>query len=202
MTRNYGIILALLALSLLLAPVRANAEEAGEQDGGDVVTEVRYVTDSSGLTGLSGDVGALSSDVSGLGDDVKVVSAEVGAVREVVEGNSGKLDALDGEVQKVGEGLDGVGAALNDMGGDVRDVGNEVRDMGETLDGVAAVLSAEPVKESVQVQDFADLMALVPEDAPSEISAYLYPTLWGVAAGVFAWFVTFMWDMVARLFSF
>lgn len=39
----------------------------------------------------------------------------------------------------------------------------------------------------------------VPNDAPQYVASYLTPALWGIAAGIVAWLIGYVWDAMRRL---
>lgn len=180
--------MALAVLSLACLPCTALAEGDSEGGGSGTVAEVRYVTDSSGLQSISHELGGVAASVDAVSDGVQVL-------QEGVSGNSEKLEALAESEESQSKGI-------SENGGKLDSLGDKVESMDATLRGVAETVNAEPAQESVTLQDFEDVMALVPSDAPESIASYMTPALWGLALGIFAWFISYMWQIVDRLFNF
>lgn len=181
-------ICALALVALAVTPCAAAAEPSDSDDGQGAVSEVRYVTDSSGVSALGVDVGLLRSDVAAVLDGVE-------GLQEGSKTDSEQVSALSEDVGKVAESVEGIDGKVEGLSDDLVVVKDGLRD-------VADAVNAEPQEETVTLQNFEDIMALIPEDAPESIATYMTPALWGLALGIFAWFISYMWAIVDRLFNF
>lgn len=121
------------------------------------------------------------------------------------------------QTSTTGDGNDGVGSDTGNTSGSdgarlareaTENVAQQLHELEERLglklsESEGRITSATTAGTSsvndIQLLTTEQVVAYVPTDAPQFVASYMTPVLWGIAAGIVAFLIGFVWDAFKRL---